>query len=316
MNNLSKWIAILFLMWVISITPQLLLANEMPLAGISANGITIKDENNIQIEKEELYISVDKIEVSYIFRNDTGKDIVTQVAFPIPQHHYDPTGNVKHYPVLSDFKVEVNGKEQKYSERTRALLGEKDYTSLLTSLKISIRDFGNNNTFSVSNADKKRLIGLGLISDDPATGELPEWAVETIYYWTQSFPANSTTRIKHTYEPIPSFSIHYVSPGQGVKELSDSLCVNQEELISWIKKSNQGIFPLNERFTVNTIDYILTTANHWKRPIKEFHLVIADKAWLASSCFEKNKLKRINEHSVEITINDFVPKAEIEVFFF
>lgn len=316
MNNLSKWITILFLMLVISIGPQILLANEMPLAGISANGITIKDEKNIQIEKEELYISVDKIEVSYVFRNDTDKDIVTQVAFPIPQHFYDPTGHVKHYPVLSDFKVEVNGKEQRYSERTRALSGENDYTSLLTSLKISIRDFGNNNTFSVSNTDKKKLIDLGLISDDPATGELPAWAVETIYYWTQSFPAKSTTRIKHTYEPIPSFSIHYVSPGRGVKELSDSLCVSQEELISWIKKRNQGIFPLNERFTVNTIDYILTTANHWKRPIKKFHLVIENKSWLASSCFKKGKLKRNNDHSVEITIDDFIPEQEIEALFF
>lgn len=290
----------------------------MPLDGISATGITIKEENNIQIEKENLYISNDKIEVSYVFRNDTDKDIITEVAFPIPQHFYDPTGHIKHYPVLSDFKVIVNGKEQKYNVRTRALLGDKDYTSLLNELKISIRDFGDENRFyrKLSKIDQKKLLDLGLVSDEPRSRKMPEWAVETIYYWTQSFPANSTTRIKHTYEPIPSFRLHYVSPSRGVKELSNSLCVNQEELISWIKKENQGILPLNERFSINTIDYILTTANHWKRPIKEFHLIIDGKAWRASSCFEKSKLKRINEHSIEITINDFAPQEEIEVFFF
>jgi hypothetical protein len=308
-------------MYVVTTAPQFSFANEMPLAGISANGLTIKDDNNIQIEKEELYISYDKIEVSYVFRNNSDKDIVTQVAFPIPLHHYDSSGHVKQYPVLSDFKVEVNGQEQKYSERTRALVGKTDYTSLLTSLKISIRDFGNKNLFygKLSEADQKKLLDLGLVSDDPASGEMPEWAVETIYYWTQSFPANNATKIKHTYAPIPSFNMYYLSPGMAnplsgkpisMKQLADSLCVSYEELMGWIKKWDAG------RLTVNTIDYILTTANHWKKPIKEFHLVVDGSKGGVSTCFEKNKLKKINDSSAEMTIKDFIPTEEIKVFFF
>ncbi len=304
--------------------PYISFANEMPLAGITANGITIRDENNIQIEKEELYISRDKIEVSYIFTNDTDKDIVTQLAFPIPAHQYDPSGHIK-YPVHADFKVEVNGKEKEYSERTRALLGEKDYTDLLKSLKISINNFGNKNKFyeKLSNNDQKKLLSLGLVSDDEMSGIMPEWSVETIYYWTQTFPAKSTTRIKHTYAPIASFNMYYFNEGKAhplsgkpisLNQLSDSLCVNYEEFMRQLKVAGA-------RLQVDTVDYILTTANHWKKPIKEFHLVIESynqpgSHARVSTCFEKNRLKKINDYRSEMVIKDFVPKEEIKVLFF
>jgi hypothetical protein len=50
--NLSLRLGIIFLMYVVTTAPQFSFANEMPLAGISANGLTIKDDNNIQIKKD------------------------------------------------------------------------------------------------------------------------------------------------------------------------------------------------------------------------------------------------------------------------
>ena len=72
-------------------------------------------------------------------------------------------------------------------------------------------------------------------------------------------------------------------------------------------------------FPVHSVDYILTTANHWKKPIKEFHLIVESNSpgynVKASTCFEKNNLKVINDKRYEAIIKDFIPKDEVKAFF-
>jgi hypothetical protein len=86
------------------ISPCRSFPNEMPLDGFPANGIVVRDENNIQIEREDLYISSNKIEVSYIFKNLSQEDITTEVAFPIPPYGYQPEGHIP-YPIHADCTV-------------------------------------------------------------------------------------------------------------------------------------------------------------------------------------------------------------------
>jgi hypothetical protein len=95
-------------------------------------------------------------------------------------------------------------------------------------------------------------------------------------------------------------------------ELPEILCLN-DELKQWEKATKN-------RLSVSIVDYILTTANHWKKPIKEFHLIIeADTRREAnqrvSTCFERNRLKKVSDYRYELTVKDFEPKAEIGVFF-
>ncbi|MEW6714689.1 MAG: DUF4424 family protein [Nitrospirota bacterium] len=305
----------------------------MPLEGFPANGIVVRDEKNIQIEKEELYISRTKIEVSYVFKNHSGKDIVTEVAFPIPLHSYDPTGIIK-YPLHGDFTVEVNGTKIKHREITHAILNGKDYTKLLTKLKVSFKDFecvhSQNKVFdwyfkTLSKSKQKALLDNGLVVIDNELEQnepyyLPAWSVETTYHWSQIFPANKTTSIKHSYTPNASHTPidndykSFVQRDENIDarkaEWSDLLCLNSE-LAKWVKDNVPW-------FRIYIVDYILTTANHWKKPIKGFHLIIeADTTGneRVSTCFEKERLIKINDRRYEMTINDFVPDKEISVFF-
>ena len=216
-SHFNKWMSLVTIELILSILlcSDISNANEMPLAGISANGLTVRDEANIQIEKEVLYIGEKKIEVSYIFRNDSDKDIVTGIGFPIPLHHYPDGPSTVKFPVHSDFRVAVNGTDVKYKDDTRALLNGKDFTGFLTSMRISIKDFGNNNKFfdSLSKNDQKQLLNNGLVSiEEDYT--YPTWSVETTYYWTQTFPAKSTTSIKHTYTPNASRTKDYIGEGK------------------------------------------------------------------------------------------------------
>ena len=325
-------IFIVFLL-VIVLSPYSSLANEMPLDGIPATGIVVRDEKNIQIEREGLYISNGKVEVSYVFRNHSQENITTEVAFPIPPYGYRPEGHIK-YPLYTDFTVDVNGVKQQFSELTRALVNGKDYTDKLKRMNISVKDFNESNWghgvfhwkfLAQSKEDQRKLIDMGIVEMTEDLGEpyaMPAWQVETTYYWNQVFPAGSAVRIKHSYTPT-------VSDTQNPYQ--DKLFVNRNKLINPRNAALPEILCLNDelkgwekarktRMYVAIVDYILTTANHWKKPIKEFHLIIeADTRrevnQRVSTCFERNRLKKINDYRYELTINDFEPKDEIGVYF-
>jgi hypothetical protein len=245
-----------YLTLVILIIPRYVVANEMPLAGFPANGIVVRDERNVQIEREDLYIKSNKIEVSYIFRNVSNKDITSDVAFPIPPHQYGLRSDMPwdiRYPLHSDFTVEVNGAKQQSNEITRALINGKDFTDTLNQLKISIKDFnesrwGTDGFYQQSKSLQQKLIGMGIVKIDDSMGEplaLPAWSVETTYFWKQIFPAKGVITVKISYRPNPS---HTKNPGQDKDfinrnrmidpwktDVSEILCLN-DELKKWNKQ--------------------------------------------------------------------------------
>jgi hypothetical protein len=101
---------------------------------ITPQGLQFKTEDNISIEKESLYISLRKIEVSYIFRNHSSKNITAEVAFPVPpyQIHGFIMGNHSHKPInFGDFKVEVNNAQTSYKKELRALVNARNYAPLI-----------------------------------------------------------------------------------------------------------------------------------------------------------------------------------------
>jgi hypothetical protein len=71
------------------------------------------------------------------------------------------------------------------------------------------------------------------------------------------------------------------------------------------------------------VDYILTTANSWKTPIKRFELVVErgqDQHWYnpnwdyASFCWD-GPVKLVDAHRFEASATNFVPKRELKVLF-
>jgi len=69
------------------------------------------------------------------------------------------------------------------------------------------------------------------------------------------------------------------------------------------------------------VDYILTTANSWKRPIKNFELIVEKDSrtdypsTLVSFCWE-GKVQRLNQKTFKAVAVDFVPKADLHTAFF
>jgi len=292
-------------------------ANETA-AEIAASGIVFKEEKNISIEKEDLYISQDKVEVAYVFKNHSSDDIKTIVAFPVPDYEYDltATGEQAGWRDFHDFTVEVNGKKTAYLLEVRALLNGKDYSQLINAMGISIKDYGEgdrlkNDTFhglfnKLSEEDKIILINHGLIFFDNGVA-FPTWKVSLKYYWEQNFPANSSISIRHKYKPNNGYDVF------SDKYYKDA-CITKE-VTQWVRNATHYV-------RVRYVKYILVTANNWKQPIKNFNLIVEEpslqdnpEGWRISICFEK-ELTKISNNRFESTIKNYIPKKDIAVYLF
>lgn len=299
-------------------------ANESA-AGWAATGLYLKKEKNISIEEEVLYINENKIEVSYVFKNHSDKDITTDVAFPMPPYEYTLSSNGKPDPVYDNLSVEINGTRIQYQEDVRALVKNKDYTKLLNEMRISIEDFADVDSyferryryddphrpkyfFEKLTPDQQRiLVKNKLVYQEQGIKEypLPNWSISRKYYWTQVFPVKNTISVKISYSPIKGYD--YIG---GNKPINDA-CINSDV------KPRLDASTYAPHFTY--VDYILTTANNWKQPIKSFRLIIDGHSSEAnkdpSMCFDK-KLNKTGPYRYEVIVPNFRPKKDITVYFF
>jgi hypothetical protein len=296
------------------------------------------------MEKERLTISEAKVTVEYEFLNQTDQNITTEVAFPIPPYDvgFLDAGGTRDF---GDFRLWVEGKELKYSVDVRAKLRGRDYTDLLKSLGIDIASFGHldfdrgeghptGQITKVPKGPRDQLIRLGLISgpDDSPPG-LPGWEDVKTYSWMQTFPAHRVLHVRHEYTPSIGFGMTFPSelnPKQALpSDISggiENLCIDpslQKEL------TNQAIknYKPGEAAPLETVwvDYILTTANSWKTPIKDFTLIIDRRKdsqriggaalQYVSLCWDGPIQKLDADHFLAHKTN-FVPKKELRVTFF
>jgi hypothetical protein len=183
-------------------------------ASIAAGGIIMVREPRITMQKEVLRISADKVKVDYEFRNDTDKDISTEVAFPVPVYSLDWVRYSTWQQGFEDFQLTVEGTKKRFEVETKAILDGRDVSSVLKKYGIDIASFGHLNDQSNFASDIRRLsasqrtalVNAGLLDPDKYRDD-SLWTVEKKYYWAQTFPAHAVVHISHQYTPNLSASI-------------------------------------------------------------------------------------------------------------
>jgi len=317
--------------WVLALAvlvPASSLYSNDGAASTAAGGIQLKREARISMEKERLFISEKKITVEYQFLNETDRDITTEVAFPVPPYDGKYLDNDR--PQLIDnFRVWVNGHEVRYQSEVKAMLRGADYSLRLRQLGVDIVSLGHwaypaaNESFSrdfgeLSKQQQSELKRIGLFNE-----AFPQWTVVMNHHWQQTFPAHQILHVRHEYTPVVG----------GENTVLDDLTKKQPEtrhLVSFtqwcidaplrktlttsIRKSDSGF--------VKWVDYILTTANTWEKPIKQFELIVerpkADasaKYYYVSFCWDGEIIQSDPDHFVARATN-FVPTKELSVAFF
>ncbi len=292
-------------------------------------GIRLRKEKSVAMVKERLTISKDRVRVEYEFRNDTDKDVVTEIAFPIPDYEYpgeDPGGDRD----FKDFRVWVDGKPRRFETEARAFLKGIEVTAGLQALNVPIESFGGFRHWDLevrkheyvvdrlSAVDRQKLVSKGILNpankDDPGWSFSPAWTARVAYHWTQRFYANSVTKIAHEYTPVAGFGM--VLPARLRAEHPDA-CAD-DGLIKSLQADalkREAAKPESGQYVKAVwVKYILTTANTWKTPIRDFELRIERmEGAKVSFCWDGPVQK--SGTTLRAIRRNFSPSKELTVYF-
>lgn len=186
------------------LSPLEVLPNDSE-ASIIGETVKFKKSQYISMETEKLIIRPKHIEVIYQFKNNSKKDIETQVAFPIRQDILDPSDWLK-----------------KREGTTWEPLKSESYLSKKINFSATV--------------DNKKI---------ETSGKVRKFAnrLELIYFWKQKFPAGKIIEITHSYFPgggfpLPPIEKEYRSE---ISALEKNYCI-KPILKRWMKKNAEHIY--------------------------------------------------------------------------
>jgi len=204
-------------------------------------------------------------------------------------------------------------------------------------------------------SEQERLVALGIFkfSHDDSNDETVDWTVHLQYHWTQTFPAHTTIHIRHEYTPIDGFTplsvllvAAMVDPenvqkqGQLDDNIKDQLRNNalksscaEPAFLRTVLRDVISSFPVTHpdnleetgeiEFEADWVDFILTSANTWQRPIEDFTLIVERPQpeqtgkTLISFCSPANgKVERLDADHLQVHLTNFIPASELHIGFF
>lgn len=299
--------------------------------GIGSSGLEFSQTDKVAMKSEDLFISLDKIKVAYVFANTSDEDVTGEVIFPLPpiwpmeMIHTDM--NLPQDPDrdnLVNFTVEADGKniapkvERRavrfsYDTETGAPVHGGDVTAQLEEAGVPLslkpdRILAALESLPPATLEKLVADNLLEIRDAPAEGwdrYFVKWAVAVRYHWTQTFPAGSEISVRHEYENYPPGGIWYwqhPATEDYQREIEREYCI--DEATSKALTRCQACY---------NITYILGTANTWKGPIGKFKLTIDKGAPqnILSLCAEGVEKTGPTTFVVEKT--DYSPPEELRI---
>jgi hypothetical protein len=262
------------------------------------------------------------------------------VAFPIPPYDKKYAFDNDRPERVDNFHVWIDGREITYQSEVKAMLAGVDHAARLRQLGIDVVSLGHfdidfsphhdgNPTFSrdfgkLSKPQQDELKRIGLFEES-----LPLWTVEVTHHWKQTFPAHKILHVRHEYKPVVGEMItdptDLTNPNPEPRHLASfaQWCIDPP-----LRKTLTAVMQKQGYSNVRWVDYILTTANTWKKPIKQFELVVerskpdflpdrpdTSKHYFVSFCWDGPVLQPDPDHFVARATN-FIPTKELSVAFF
>lgn len=309
------------------------LANDTS-AELSTGGLIFVGNENVEMQSEELAISVTEVSVRYRFFNKSDRDVTVLVAFPMPDVHVEGSDEPISVPTedpvnLLGFTTSVNGTPVTTEVEQRVIAAGLDRTQLLRRLGVPLAPHlaSTNAALDRLPPDKwEELLRLGLAEiEDYDTGHgmkthlAARWMLQTTYYWEQTFPARAETTIEHRYKPSVGRSVQTSlgSPDAAREswydEYKEKYCFNYEFLAAVERARKAANSKLGAPFAEERIDYILKTGANWSGPIKQFRLVVDKGAAENLVSFCGDDARKLSETRFEIRKADYTPDGNFSI---
>jgi len=303
-------------------------------AELSVGGLQFTRSPNVEMTREDLKLSLDRVSVRYEFMNTSSTPVTLTVAFPLPDIDLaegesialpssDPLNFV-------NFETRVDGKPITFGTDQRAFVGDKEVTALLRELKVSILPLGAQafRPQDLAPATRERMVSEGLLM--PAGSDergrplySPGWIVKTAVVRDQTFPAGKPVIVEHTYRPSVGSTPDTIlrkglrqnrAMAKEIERYRREYCISDDFLQELDKTA--GISQANNAgIQERRISYVLKTGANWAGPIKNFHLSIDRGAngRLVSYC--AGKLSASAKTPLDVTASDFTPDRNIKILF-
>lgn len=302
------------------------LANDSS-AETAAGGLVLTQSDSIDMLSEDLYVSADEVRVRYVFRNQSEEDVRTLVAFPMPVHDLSEE-RYSDVAFPSGFATRVGGAAVEMQVERRAMLGDIDYSAILTALGVPLAPGDDYRALdralgALAPGDQDELAALGLVEvDEFDAGRgmerrlAPMWRVQENWFWEQDFPAGEEIVVEHSYRPGTGGS---VDTGLLIPDFRDSewgrqmiadYCVDRNFLAGLERMRSSGRhIAIGER----VLTYILTTGANWRAPIGDFRLVVdkGEPENLVSFCAEG--VRKIGPTQFEVRHRNWRPDRDLRV---
>jgi hypothetical protein len=301
------------------------------VASLALGGIELGRTAFVEMREEELYISPNEVRVRYVFRNMTDKGLDTLVAFPLPpislpldfDYYQLPFEDQPNYV---GFTTRIDGVEVALNVESRAVMLGLDRTDRLTELGVPLIPFDPDAVARIASLPvaTRRALRADLLIDDQ---NQPQWALQTTLWRQQVFPAGRDVVVEHAYVPVrggsavapvgtgqPEFANEDGSPSWA-QESRVQYCVEPEMEGELDYRRTNGVAEDARNYSASYVDYILTTATHWRGAIGRFRLVaeVPNEHDAVFVCLPG--AVRVAPNRIEAEITDFWPERELSVLF-
>lgn len=299
------------------------------MAVLGAGGLTFTRTYQITMAREDLYISPDRVDVKYIYRNTADTPVTTIVAFPMPKIG----GPIETMAAVPDeqsdnfmgFSVVQDGEEIEPNLQQRVLVQGIDFTEEVKAKGVPLQPLSTKTREAVAALDDAVLqdwLVKGLVADmDYGEGNpdyVPVWELESVYWWETTFPAGEEIEVEHSYRPsVGGISgLVFLSDGKPSDEIDDyrkRYCVDDNFIKAGIKLAKSQNYDTGLYYFEQWLSYILTTGNNWYGPIEDFHLTV-DKGNannIISFCGEG--IEKTGPTTFEMHAKDYVPTRDLDI---
>lgn len=308
------------------------LANDS-IAELATGGLVLTETAEIEMAREDLRISAERIEVDYTFRNRTDRDIWATVAFPMPEIG-GPPGMPEAIPAQTpnflDFRVVQDGVALPSELEARAFAGGREITSLLSGADVPLFSADPDAQAALDRLDAATAAdwaGQGIIEieewDDGhgmQTRRVPLWTTRSNLHWETQFPAGASVDVAHSYRPAIGGTaglnfIDYDTLRVGGPALDDyrrRYCMDDafiDAVNRRLANRADGMLPSETR-----IAYVLGTGGNWAGGrIGAFTLTVdkGDPKALVSFC--GTGVRKIGPTTFQMTATDYAPPEMLEV---
>lgn len=316
-----------------ALQPGVALANDS-VAEIGAGGLLLGRSEEIAIESETLYLSMNEVRVDYAFHNRADHDVETVVAFPMPDIDTDPYEGDWAIPENGDnflgFTVEADGQTITPQLQQRAFAAGVDVTDAIKAAGLHLAPFddaGEPPDFSgVPETVIEDLIARGALrgTRDADTGRYEDvrnaWTLRSAYWWRMTFPAGATIRVHHSYTPAIGGSAGlFFFENEDMKAVdanyASKYCMDASFLDAVRKRQRESMANDGYGYTEQRLSYVLTTGANWAGPIGHFRLIV-DKGTtdnLVSYC--GTGVTKTGPTTFELTAEDFWPERDLDILF-